>query len=720
MTAGDVVLAYIPSPPQGVWHLGPFPLRAYALCIIVGIILAVWWGDRRWQARGGQPGDVLDVALIAVPFGLVGGRLYHVITDWWRYFGENGKGFGAVFQVWDGGLGIWGAVALGGVGAWVGCRWKGIKLPPFGDALAPAILAAQAIGRVGNYFNQELYGDSTNLPWGLELYQRVNPDTGATGVSVIDGVSNGHVVGVVHPTFLYELVWNLLIVGLLVFVDRRFRIGHGRLFAMYVAGYCAGRFWIELMRTDEATHILGLRVNVLVAALVFLGAALYVVMAPRGREEGLSVFRPERAEALAAEGEVGYIPETDEPVVDEPVVSDVVSADSEWARAPEAVESTDPDAVVADDETGDSSVVESDDAVGDEAGEVAPDDATASAADSDHIVVTNDGTYEVAADAVESADAVVPEVAEEEPAEASPAESGEAVVDEASGDSAGEVASDDATASAVDSDHIVVTNDGTQAGAGESSAAVVEEPARDEDVVTPVVESSDAVVEDPVESDAVETSVVEPSDAVVAEPAVDDTVETPVVESGAAVVDEAAEVSSDDADVSAVDRDHIVVANDGIEDVATDAVESGDLVVDEAAEESVGEVEVSSASLGVHSDTTGGAEGDAAVVEAEAVVESDDADASAVDRDHIVVTNDGTGDVSAVVVGDDDEIAGPEVPTVEEVRAGAQPLIVAHEGTESYTVSSSSDLDAITVVEENPGWSAGAIEIRPAAPEDDA
>ncbi|MGB6246675.1 MAG: prolipoprotein diacylglyceryl transferase [Gordonia sp. (in: high G+C Gram-positive bacteria)] len=309
------VLAYIPSPSQGVWHLGPVPIRAYALCIIVGIIVAVWWGSRRWRARGGQPGEVIDVALWAVPFGLVGGRLYHVLTDWNTYFGPGGKGLGGAFRIWDGGLGIWGAVALGAVGAWIGARNMGIKLPPFGDALAPAILLAQAIGRFGNYFNQELFGRPTTVPWGLEIYDRVDAN-GIVSYKLIDGVSTGHVYAVVHPTFLYEMIWNVLVVIALVLIDRRFRIGHGRLFAMYVAGYCVGRFGVELMRDDFATHIFGVRINVFTAAIVFLCAALYVVMAPKGRETGLTMYWPDRAEELAAEGATGYVtpevPEEDE------------------------------------------------------------------------------------------------------------------------------------------------------------------------------------------------------------------------------------------------------------------------------------------------------------------------------------------------------------------------------------------------------------------------
>ena len=178
---------YLPSPPQGVWELGPIPLRAYALCIIAGIVVAILWTERRFVARGGEPGTVTDVAVWAVPFGLIGGRLYHVATDWPTYFGPGGNPVAALF-IWQGGLGIWGAIALGGVGAWIACRRRGVPLTAFADAAAPGIVTAQAIGRLGNWFNQELYGAPTTLPWGLEIYRRIDPATGApdnlTGVAV--------------------------------------------------------------------------------------------------------------------------------------------------------------------------------------------------------------------------------------------------------------------------------------------------------------------------------------------------------------------------------------------------------------------------------------------------------------------------------------------------------------------------------------------------------
>jgi prolipoprotein diacylglyceryl transferase len=276
-----IFFASIPSPDRGVWYLGPVPIRAYALCIIAAIIVAILWGERRWQARGGQAGTVTDIAVFAVPFGLVGGRLYHVATDWEKYFGPGGDPIGAL-KVWQGGLGIWGAVALGGLGAWVGCRRRGIPLPALADALAPVIVAAQAIGRVGNWFNQELYGGPTSLPWKLEIRDRFNPHTGAP--DPLNGIAQGPPV-FVHPTFLYEMLWDLGVAALVVWADRRFRLGHGRAFALYVAGYTAGRFWIELMRSDPATMVFGLRINVITSTVVFLGAVVYLTLARRGRED---------------------------------------------------------------------------------------------------------------------------------------------------------------------------------------------------------------------------------------------------------------------------------------------------------------------------------------------------------------------------------------------------------------------------------------------------
>ena len=272
MNVTESVLS-IPSPADGVWHLGFFPLRGYAVTIIIGIALAIWIGDRRWRARGGAPGVVADVAVWAVPFGIIGGRLYHVITSPAAYFGEGGHPLDAL-KIWQGGLGIWGAVVLGGVGAWIGVRRRGIPLPPFGDAIAPGIAVAQAVGRWGNWFNQELFGGPTTLPWGVEIDLQHRP------VQYLD-------VTTFHPTFLYESLWMLVVAGILVLVDRRWRFGHGRLFALYVALYAMGRLPIELLRIDPANEILGVRINVWVSIVVFVGAVTYLVVSWRrvpGRE----------------------------------------------------------------------------------------------------------------------------------------------------------------------------------------------------------------------------------------------------------------------------------------------------------------------------------------------------------------------------------------------------------------------------------------------------
>lgn len=275
-----MILANIPSPPQGVWHLGPVPIRAYALCIMAGIVVAMWIGVRRYEARGGDPDTVWDAAIVAIPAGIVGGRLYHVITDHQKYFGE-GKNPWQAFNISAGGLGIWGAVALGALAVWALMRHKGLPFAPLADALAPGVILAQGIGRLGNWFNQELYGAPTDVPWALDIYQRVDE---AGRYAPLTGRSTGEVIASVHPTFLYELVWNVAVFALLIWADRRFRLGRGRVLWLYVAGYTFGRFFIELMRTDEATLILGLRVNTWVSGMLFIVAVAMFVRTRGPRE----------------------------------------------------------------------------------------------------------------------------------------------------------------------------------------------------------------------------------------------------------------------------------------------------------------------------------------------------------------------------------------------------------------------------------------------------
>ena len=315
MTALITALS-IPSPADGVWHLGPIPIRGYALCIILGIVAAIWIGERRWVARGGRPGDVQDLAIWAVPFGLVGGRAYHVATDWEKYFGGDNNPVTALY-VWRGGLGVWGAVALGAVGVVIGARLKGIRLWPILDAMAPGVLVAQAIGRWGNWFNQELYGRPTDLPWGLEIDSAHYPAD--------QFYPHGTTF---HPTFLYECLWNLGAFGLVIWADRRFRLGYGRVLALYVMAYTVGRGWIEYLRVDavQLDDVAGLRFNVWTSIVLFAVALAFFVWSSRrhpGREE--EVYLPGRAPEGTADSEADTEAATG---ADEPAGTGEVSTDA--------------------------------------------------------------------------------------------------------------------------------------------------------------------------------------------------------------------------------------------------------------------------------------------------------------------------------------------------------------------------------------------------------
>lgn len=306
-----MVLASLPSPAQAEWDLGPVPIRAYAIIIIVGIFVAWWWMDRRYRAKGG-PADVsIDVAVWAVIFGIVGGRIYHVVTDYQLYFGPGRDPVRALY-IWEGGLGIWGAIALGAVGVFIALRRRGLRMLPVADSLAPALLIAQGIGRWGNYFNQELYGEPTDLPWGLEI----DPAH----------LVSGYPVGTTfHPTFLYESLWCFAAAAVLVAVEKRAKLVGGQLFAAYGMVYTLGRVWIEMLRIDDAHHILGLRLNVWTSIILFCVATVALIVLRK-----LYQAHPERNEIwLSDEAREKYessLPE--ETASEEENAKDASSADS--------------------------------------------------------------------------------------------------------------------------------------------------------------------------------------------------------------------------------------------------------------------------------------------------------------------------------------------------------------------------------------------------------
>ncbi len=331
-------LAAIPSPEINAIPIGPFQIHFYALCILAGVIVAVFWSERRWKAMGGEPGTIMDMAVWAVILGLIGGRLYHVISDAQLYFGEGKEPIQALY-IWNGGLGIWGAVPLGAVGVWLVARKRGLSMSKLSFAIAPTIPLAQGIGRWGNYFNQELFGRPTDLPWALEIYPTPEGHMRA-----------GMEVGVTtyHPTFLYESLWCVALAVLLAYLGRRFEnsLQGGRLFALYVMGYCVGRFWIEYLRVDPANDFFGLRLNNWTSVAVFVGALAYFVWAgrridsfstavvPHGHDAGTQVFGDTTDGATTEEGTVYSAVDTDDSVFDQATGSSE-GAGTEYHPSPE-------------------------------------------------------------------------------------------------------------------------------------------------------------------------------------------------------------------------------------------------------------------------------------------------------------------------------------------------------------------------------------------------
>ncbi len=303
------LLGSIPSPSSGSLHLGPLRLNAYGMCIAVGMMVAVWVTDRRWQAEGGHPADMGAIATWALPAGVIGSRIYHVATDWKSYRGR----WIETLWLWQGGLGIWGGIALGTLGGVMVARRRHLDSLRLMDAAAVGIPLAQAIGRWGNWFNVELFGRPSSLPWALEVRPGKRP------VGYLDATT-------FHPTFLYESIWCVLVAGLVLVVQKRFghRLKPGRLFAVYVAGYTFGRFFIERIRIDKSTRLFGLRFNEWVAATVFLIAVAVIATGRRGRtsahqDNGEGLPAPQEGATASHGGEAG-------PVADGPVLRDELDA----------------------------------------------------------------------------------------------------------------------------------------------------------------------------------------------------------------------------------------------------------------------------------------------------------------------------------------------------------------------------------------------------------
>jgi prolipoprotein diacylglyceryl transferase len=251
--------AFIPSPPISAFSLGPLTIHIYSLCLIAAIVLAWVWGARRAESRGMDPDTYFNLAFTAVVSGIVGARIYHVLTEHDRYF--DAEHWTNIFKVWNGGIGIIGAISGGVLGVWAFCRIKKIAVPAVLDVFAPTLPAAQALGRLGNWVNQEVFGEPTELPWGLEIDPAHRP-------------SGYEEFATFHPTFIYEGLWNVIGIGVLLFLERKLRFGKGKLFTAYVMWYTFGRFFIELIRIDPVNAPAGMRINNWATALIFLAAAI--------------------------------------------------------------------------------------------------------------------------------------------------------------------------------------------------------------------------------------------------------------------------------------------------------------------------------------------------------------------------------------------------------------------------------------------------------------
>jgi prolipoprotein diacylglyceryl transferase len=257
-------VAFLPSPSRALWHLGPLPVRAYAMFVILGVLVALGVASRRYRKIGGRESVMLDVATLAVPAGLIGARVYSIITDHQLYLG-HGQDWTGMLRIWDGRIGLPGAVAGGALGAWVACRRAGVALGPVAGAVAPGLAFGQAIGRWGNWFSQALYGRPSTLPWAVEIAPEHR----------VRGYEN---FATFQPAFLYESAWDAAVGLLVIYAVRRFLLTGDRAFALYAGSYAIGGFWVQSLRIDPAHHLLGLRVSQWVLAVVFAGAVAYLYL----------------------------------------------------------------------------------------------------------------------------------------------------------------------------------------------------------------------------------------------------------------------------------------------------------------------------------------------------------------------------------------------------------------------------------------------------------